>query len=205
MTDKTKTFGLLTCNHPETGELITEEFRPIPGYEGKYQVSSFGRVLAMNYKRTGKAGLLRQSKNHGYRHVTLSNGKSRQYRVHGLMGVVFLGHDPANIGFVVNHKNFKRSDNILHNLEVVTKRENSNKKHIRHSSTYTGVHYYKRDNVWTANIWFGRLQYLGRFKDEKSASECYEAALKSINEFGVLPDKKLKKPRKTSPHGEIRL
>lgn len=41
---------LLTAIHPETGELITEEFRPVVGYEGLYEVSDFGRIKT-NYGR----------------------------------------------------------------------------------------------------------------------------------------------------------
>jgi hypothetical protein len=70
---------------------------------------------------------------------------------------------------------------MLSNLEVVTHRENGNKKHLVSTSTYVGVRLVNRK--WESKIWFNkkRLQ-LGTFDTEIEASKYYEAALICINE-----------------------
>ena len=41
---------------------IKEIWKDIEGYENLYQVSNLGRVKSLNYKRTGKEKILKQSK-----------------------------------------------------------------------------------------------------------------------------------------------
>lgn len=84
---------------------------------------------------------------------------------------------------VVNHKNFIRTDNRAVNLEIVTSRENSNLKHLKSSSQFTGVSWYKRSKKWVAMITNeGKNKNLGYFTDEKEAHNAYQNALKQINE-----------------------
>ena len=44
-----------------------EEWKNIVGYEGKYQISSLGRVKSLNYRKTGKEKILKQNINKGYK------------------------------------------------------------------------------------------------------------------------------------------
>ena len=49
-----------------------EIWKDIEGYEGLYQVSNKGRVKSLNYRRTGKEGILQYSlDSYGYLKVTL--------------------------------------------------------------------------------------------------------------------------------------
>lgn len=41
----------------------TEVWKDIEGYEGLYQISNFGRVKSLNYKRSGKEEILKPIKN----------------------------------------------------------------------------------------------------------------------------------------------
>lgn len=96
-----------------------ENWRPVVGYEGLYNVSNDGRV-----QRQGKNKCLKLRLNTGgYPYVTLSQqGKVTTITVHKLVASAFLGPRPANL--VVNHKNGIKTDNRLSNLEYVTQKEN---------------------------------------------------------------------------------
>ena len=75
--------------------------------------------------------------------------------------------------------NNKSKTNKVENLEIVTQRENANKKHIKSSSKYIGVSWKKRDKKWVSSIRInGKKKYLGSFTDELEAHNAYQKALK---------------------------
>jgi len=103
-----------------------EQWEDIPGYEGRYQVSSLGQVKRLIDMRRWKAGgLLRPQKLNGrYLMVSLSrDGSNKKLLVHRLVMLAFVGRCPD--GMNVNHKNGIKTDNQLGNLEYCTYKENS--------------------------------------------------------------------------------
>ena len=53
-----------------------EQWKDIKGYEGLYQISSFGRVKSLNYRRSGKTKILKLNKHkYGYLHIQLHKDK----------------------------------------------------------------------------------------------------------------------------------
>ena len=116
----------------------------------------------------------------GYLNVILSeDGVKTSIKVHQLVAIAFLNHKRSGYKNVVNHINFNTLDNNINNLEIVSARENCNKKHIKSSSKYVGVTYKKRDRRWMAQIKIdGVNKYLGYFKNELDASNAYQSALK---------------------------
>lgn len=111
----------------------TEEWRPIAGYEGRYMVSSFGRVKSMSHcRKNGRQGcdriykerLLSCSKNgEGYPHVRLTkNGEEKFFNVHKLVAEAFLDN-PDNLP-CINHKDENPSNNHVENLEYCTHQYN---------------------------------------------------------------------------------
>jgi len=103
---------------------ITEEWKPIAGFENKYEVSNLGNVKSLNFHRSGKAQLLKQYfDRYGYMKVYLyRDGKPRYLTVHRLVACAFLGK--ADNGKTVDHIDCDRTNNRVENLRWVTAKEN---------------------------------------------------------------------------------
>lgn len=110
---------------------FAEEWLPVIGFEGWYEVSNFGRVRSVPRSITYSNGRVRQQSGillgqrldrYGYLTVSLKrNQRGRPYTVHSLMARAFIGPPPP--GHTVDHKNGKKLDNIIGNLEYVTPAE----------------------------------------------------------------------------------
>ena len=105
-----------------------EEWRPVLGYEGFYEVSSEGRVRAC-FRRARARTLnpdliLKQGLDRGYLQVRLRRccEPGHTLKVHLLVAAAFLGRCPA--GLQVNHKSGIKADNRQSNLEYVTPKQN---------------------------------------------------------------------------------
>ena len=121
-------------------ELI-EEWRPIPGYEGMYSVSSLGNVRSEErqvthgaFLRTVKKRILCQNHTtNGYLSLRLwCNGKFRVARVHQLVAEAFIGK-PQD-GLMVDHIDRDKANNKVDNLRWVTKAQNMKNTQCRGSS-----------------------------------------------------------------------
>lgn len=105
---------------------MTEIWKDIPNYEGKYQISNFGNVISLNFANKHFPRLLKL-KNHkdGYKLVGLSNGQANNktfFAVHRLVAQAFIPN-PENKE-QVNHIDGDKSNNKVTNLEWVTPKEN---------------------------------------------------------------------------------
>ena len=104
----------------------TEEWRPVVGYEGNYEVSSLGRIRGLIPHTKYAVGriLTPYSGRQGYVSVSLCrDGKRYTVPVHRIVTQAFLGPRPT--GYTVNHKNRNKRDNSTRNLEYVTRKENT--------------------------------------------------------------------------------
>lgn len=105
-----------------------EEWRPVVGYEGEYEVSDWGRVRSLKHKR--KRILYQYPSTAIYYLVALSkNGKVRRYGVHRLVAEAWIPN-PQNKP-QVDHINGCRTDNYVWNLRWATQSEN-----LRNPATY---------------------------------------------------------------------
>lgn len=149
-------------------------------YKGVYKISTHGRIKSLKRKdsigRNVNGRMMSQKlSNEGYFMVKLYN---KRYQVHQSMAESFLQTKTDGKNFVVNHIDHNKENNHLSNLEIVTPRQNSNKKHIKHSSKYTGVTWNKNKNKWTSRIYLnGKLKHLGHFDNEYESHIAYEKEL----------------------------
>lgn len=109
---------------------MNEEWRPIAGYEGIYEVSTLRRIKCL---RTSKASGARPESNgdrvmrqydhwKGYKIIFLYKGGKRKFFVHRLVAETFLPN-PENKP-IVNHMDGDKRNNRLDNFEWVTDSEN---------------------------------------------------------------------------------
>lgn len=157
---------------------MKEMWRPIKGYEGKYEISSLGRVRSITgWKYVGndiyqpEGIMMKQGVNRGYYKVDLcKHGKHYTYKVHRLVAEAFIPNPHHHKQ--VNHKDENRLNNHVtnlewctqeYNLEYGTRVERTAKKLSRRVGQYTldgklvkvwqsthdaGRHGYHQGHVW---------------------------------------------------------
>jgi len=161
-----------------------EVWKDIPNYEGMYQVSDLGRVKSLKRKGCKNDKILKNNTdNYGYLNVNLSKNKVlKTFKVHKIVAIMFLGHEPNGHKIVVDHIDNDKSNNKLSNLQLITQRENLSKDCKDCASKYIGVSWSKASNKWLSRILInGKPKFLGSFIDELDAAEAYQKELKKIN------------------------
>lgn len=109
---------------------LVENWRPVVGYEGIYEVSDRGRVRSLPRMRSAvirgtaceifvRGRIMRPAITHGYARLTLRDqDRQRQTFVHALVAEAFLGPRPD--GYVIDHVDCVRDNNHVRNLRYVT-------------------------------------------------------------------------------------
>lgn len=102
---------------------MTEEWKDIPGFEGIYQVSSYGRLKSFKKDTAGKI-LSLVNKKGGYFSIVLEakGAKIRYARMHVLVAEAFVPN-PNNLP-EVNHMDFNKQNTRADNLEWTTRKNN---------------------------------------------------------------------------------
>lgn len=107
------------------GIVMGERWKPVKGYEGRYEVSDRGRIRSPNYRRRGKPGILAQAQDRdGYPMITLwhSRGVNKTKKVHTLVLEAFTRPRPK--GMLCDHIDSNVKNNRHDNLEWVTPQQN---------------------------------------------------------------------------------
>ena len=104
---------------------MPEQWKAVRGFEGTYEVSDQGRI-----KRLGRVGckeerIIKQTPDKdGYiEFATRRDGKTKNLKVHRLVYEAFVSPIPP--GFVINHKDNDKQNNVPSNLEPMTIGENN--------------------------------------------------------------------------------
>ena len=115
-----------------------EEWRSIPGYEGLYEVSSYGRVKSLEISYVRKDGrmyhkpeIILSPKNNGKGYLTVclyKNKTHKYYLIHRLVAQIFIPN-PDNLP-EVNHLDEDKTNNRVDNLEFCDHKYNVNYKGV---------------------------------------------------------------------------
>lgn len=113
-----------------------EIWKPIRNYEGLYEISNIGRVRNV---KTGR--ILKFKMNEGYYRVGLfKNNKQIIHLVHRLVATAFIPNSEGKP--LINHKNGRKLDNRVNNLEWCTYKENNN--HAQQTGLWKTVTFNKK-------------------------------------------------------------
>lgn len=131
--------------------MVIEEWRHVRGYEGLYEVSSMGRVRALDRRRwisgprqsghyrSYRAHPMRLGRVQGYACVRLRGEHGAdKHLIHVLVLEAFVGPRPH--GMQVRHLNGVGTDNRLQNLAWGTVRENANDRRVHGTMLMGGRH-----------------------------------------------------------------
>lgn len=162
---------------------MIEEWKPVWGYEGIYEVSNLGRVRSVDrlnsYGRKNRGKLLKQTPLPDTRYLyvkLLKDGKSKMFKIHRLVAMTFIG-EPKN-GEVVDHIDGDRQNNNLENLRFVSQRENTalGKMRLKKTSRFTGVSIIRKTGLWRVSKKFGSQNLpIGHFMNEEMAAYIYSS------------------------------
>lgn len=134
---------------------MSEVWKPIPGYEGSYEVSNLGNVHSSKSSRVLKACI----GSAGYPQVDLCrDGKKRTYAIHQLVASAFLGGRPD--GMVVCHRDGDKLNSRPENLRIDTQHSNNLDK-ITHGTIAAGERNSKAKLTSAAVIEIRRLAASG--------------------------------------------
>lgn len=117
-----------------------EKWRDIPGYEGRYMVSSYGRVYSLPrlIERSSRSGVQSgyyvagkickfckypPGKGDVYSRISLYDGTRKSFTVHSLVALAFIGPRPH--GLVVRHIDLDGRNCRASNLEYGTQSQNN--------------------------------------------------------------------------------
>ncbi len=159
---------------------MSEIWIPIKGYEGLYEVSSYGRVRSLSYRRTGQTRVLNLEKNHfGYILVKLhKNGKGKTYQVHRLVASAFIPNWFEDEQ--VNHRDENKENNRVENLEWCSSKYNNNygtaRKRMVEKQSKTVLQLTKTGELireWPSTMEAGRNGF-----DNSSVAKCCNGKLK---------------------------
>lgn len=119
---------------------MEEEWRPVKGFEGLYQVSSLGRMQSIpreDYLGRPVKGWVKTPgvSGNGYPTVVLwRQGKGFTRTVHSLVAEAFLGPRPE--GFDVAHKDGTRTNNEVGNLRYLSRKDNLKEARLVHKTMW---------------------------------------------------------------------
>lgn len=180
---------------------MREEWRPVVGYEGYYEVSDLGRVRNLGFdieyilngkkvvKHVYPKFLSPTLGNNGYFTVFLVCGeKKERLLVHRLVAMAFLPNPEDKR--TINHKNGVKTDNIVENLEWATDMEN-----IRHAFD-TGLNKHRKPVL--------QIKDGVAIAEYKSAREAAKAVIKEREEKGIPISKDAYKNISVCLKGKIR-
>ncbi|EKN4745018.1 NUMOD4 motif-containing HNH endonuclease [Yersinia enterocolitica] len=157
-----------------------EEWKPVLGYEGRYEISNLGRVRTLSTYRINyfHKVLHTFTQNKGYQYITLRNvkGGRKTFAIHRLVLEAFV--EPCPDGKQVAHWNGDPSDNRVENLRWATSKENIADR-ARHGRTAFG------ERAGSAKLDRKAVKTIKRL-NKSGLSACEVAHLASVNPSTII-------------------
>lgn len=159
-----------------------EQWRDVPGFEGRYQVSDEGRVRSVDRRvrlvvhglettRLARGRVLRPARGtHGYLTVVLGRDGGTKH-VHQLVALAFIGPRPPRAD--VAHNDGSRTNNHAGNLRYASRAENNEDK-VRHGKTLLSEAEVAAVRELVPKLGFGGQAALAR---ELGVSQCHLSAV----------------------------
>lgn len=162
---------------------MEEIWKDIPDYDGSYQVSNWGQVKSLCYRwGLRKEPLLMNPTidNVGYLTIGLYKDKKKTWRIHQLVAMAFLGHQPNGYETVINHIDNNPLNNHVNNLEIL-KKDGGISASRKNSSCHKediGVFWRTARQKWQASICIdNKKMYLGMSDNKQDVLDIYQKAL----------------------------
>jgi len=180
----------------QTGQILTEQWKDIPDYEGIYKCSDLGRVKSLFRKYSNGINRYHPEKimsqflsKHKYLIFGLKkNGERKNVYGHALVALCFMNFKfKRGVKLVIDHRNNVKHDNRASNLQIITYRSNTSKS----QKTSTGVVGVKKNkNKYQADFKIGgNLYNLGFFENIEDAKRIRNQAVtlaENGNDFSHL-------------------
>jgi len=169
--------------------LTQEEWKDIPGFEGIYQVSSFGRLKSFKNLKTGNI-LSNTNKKGGYFSVVLrAKGRKNRYtRMHRLVAEAFLPKINSGEFLEINHKDGNKQNTHVCNLEWVTKSQNVRHSIKRTPSQLNGMLRYNREKGSGVIQLSLSGEHVETFESIKEASEMTGVCARNIHQVATMQE-----------------
>lgn len=149
---------------------MKEIWKPIKGFEDRYDISNLGRVYSKRRKKILTQTPSYQEKRRGYNQVCLfgSDNKKHTKLVHRLVAETFIENLDPEYLVQVNHKNGDKTDNRVDNLEWSSVSQNTSHAFYNNLNEY-------QDNYFVPYKLIITVDQLGNKKVYYSTAEVCDA------------------------------
>lgn len=169
---------------------MEEIWKDIKGYEKSYQVSNYGIVKSLNYRRTGKEKVLKPKYTHINGHLFIQlykgNGLSDYPLIHHLVAEAFIPN--PNKYEIVHHIDHNPQNNMVDNLIWMSKKEHDKLHQFDRASAIKNklskkVYQYTLDGELVA-IWPSTKEAAKELKlDSSSIAHCCRGEFKTYKGY----------------------
>lgn len=141
----------MAADQPISEQYADEQWKTIPGWEGRYSVSDQGRVRSEDQNITTKAGVRKPHRGRALRprlscgRLSVSLGRNNSQLIHRLVMAAFVG--PCSEGMEVCHQNGDPTDNRLVNLRYDDHSGNMNDRMLHGTDHQRNKTHCKRGHV----------------------------------------------------------